>query len=161
MFNHHSLCSFYTTAAHKLERKNYLSCHTTLSLRKQRNRHLKVVPRIVEPQPPIKPTNRLNLILLQIKVRHFQILRKTILIVRFWNHRNPPLRRPSQQNLRRRLARPGRSLLHNINIPQQRNVVGPRAECRREFFEGLRAERRVRCDGDFEFLRQGDERGLD
>lgn len=134
--------------------------HMNPSLRKQRDRHVKVIPRIIEPQPPIKPTNRLNLIFLQIKVRHFQILRKAIFVIRFRNHRNPALRRPPQQHLRRRLPRPGRSLLHNINVPQQRDVVRPCAKSRRELFERLRAEGGVRRDGDVEFLRERDERGL-
>ena len=136
------------------------SCHTNLSLRKQWNRHLKVVPRVIEPQTPVKPTNRLDLIMLKIEISDFQILSEAVFVVRFGNHRNPTLRRPPQQNLRRRLSRPGRSLLHNINIPQQRDIVRPLAESRRELFERLRTEGGVRRDGDVEFLREGDEGGL-
>jgi hypothetical protein len=97
-------------------------------LSKQGNRRLQVEPWIIEPQPLVKCTDRLNLLILQVKISDFQVLSKTVLVVRLRNHRNITLRCPTQQNLSRRLANPFSGFLNYVNIPEQRDVVCPFAE---------------------------------
>ena len=129
-------------------------------LSEQRNRRLQVKPRIIEPQPPIKPTDRVNLIVPQIKIGHFQVLRKPVFVVRLGDHRNTTLRRPAQQDLSRGLPHPRSSFPHHVNVPEESDILRPRAESGREFFERLRAEGGVGRHCYVQFLGQGDESRL-
>ena len=62
------------------------------------------IHKIIKPYILIQPTYRLHLLPPQIPPRHIQILLQPSLIITLRNNRHIPLRRPSQQHLRRRLA---------------------------------------------------------
>lgn len=135
-------------------------CVAWAALSKQGNRRVQIKSRVIEPQPFIQPTDRFNLILGQVKVSDLQVLLQPVLVVRLGDYGDPSLRSPSQQYLSRSLAGAISRLLDSIDIPQQRNVVGPGAESRRQFLKRLRSKGGVRSDGDVHLLSEGDQGGL-
>ncbi len=101
--------------------------------------------RLVEPQPLVKLADLLNLLFLQIEAADIQVLRKPVLVIALRNDSDAPLRRPPQQNLRRRLALLLRDLLDHRVLQQRSRDLGL---CHVELEKALRPEGRVRGDGD-------------
>lgn len=78
---------------------------------------------VVEPQPLIQSTNRLNLLIIQIERADVQVGRQTALVIRLRNHRNAALSRPSEQDLRWRLVVLVRDSLDGLVVEEKRSIL--------------------------------------
>lgn len=103
------------------------------------------ISRIIESQPAIQPTNRLQLPLLQLKIRNLQILQQSRLVIALGNHSQSALGGPAEKDLSRRLLVRFGDLGDFGVLEEDWRVLG---FVPAELEEGLGAEGGVGCDGD-------------
>ena len=109
---------------------------------------------IIEPQILVDAIDLANLALAQVEARHVQILCQPALVVTLGDDGHISLRRPAQQDLRRRFPVLVCDGLDGGVVEEERGVLGL---LHVELEEGLRAKGRVRGDGDALVLRELDE----
>ena len=107
---------------------------------------------------PIQSRNRLDILIRKIKLRNLQILLQSLGIVTLGNNGQPSLRRPPQQNLRRRLPHLLSDLRHDGVLEQYRCIL---RLLPLQLNERLWSERTVRRDSDTLLLSQLEESRLD